>query len=73
MLKDDKLKVEKQWISYALGAFCFYDLDPRVLLEESVTAYQYKVILTDNLYPRKHFRSDGFFLLCYLSTSKGWQ
>ena len=44
----------------ALGAFCWYGLGPLVPLEGKVTVNQYKVVLSDHLYPvMKHFYPDG--------------
>ena len=42
------------------GAFCWHGLGPLVPLEGRVTANQYKVVLSDHLYPMmKHFYPDG--------------
>ncbi len=42
------------------GAFFWYDLGPLVPLEGRVTANQYKVVLSDHLYPMmKYFYPDG--------------
>ena len=46
------------------GAFCWHDLGPLVSLEGRVTANQYKVVLSDHLYPIiKHFYADRGGLL----------
>ncbi len=48
------------WFCYAVWAFCLYGLGPLVPLEGRVTADQYKVVLSDHLYPvMKHFYPDG--------------
>jgi len=45
------------WLCYA---FCWHGLGPLVPLERRVTANQYKVVLSDHLYPMmKHFYPDG--------------
>ncbi len=42
------------------GAFCWHGLGPLVPLEGTVTANQYKVVLSDHLYPMmKHVYPDG--------------
>ena len=42
------------------GAFCRHGLGPLVPLEQRVTSNQYKVVLSDDLYPMmKHFYPDG--------------
>ena len=42
------------------GAFFWHGLGPHVSLEGRVTANQYKVVLSDHLYPMmKHFYPDG--------------
>ncbi len=42
------------------GAFCWHGLGSLVPLEGRVTADQYKVVLSDHLYPvMKHFYPDG--------------
>ena len=42
------------------GTFCWHGLGPLVPLEGRVTANQYKVVVSDQLYPMmKHFYPDG--------------
>ncbi len=47
-------------LPYRWEAFCWHGLGPLVPLEGRVTANQYKVVLSDHLYPMmKHFYPDG--------------
>lgn len=64
MLQGRQIK-RTQWHSCAVGHFCCNGLCPHVPLEQSITANQYKLILSDHLYPvMKHLYSDrtGHFL-----------
>ena len=49
-----------RWLCYAVGGILLHGLGPLVPLEGRVTANQYKVVLSDHLYPMmKHFYPDG--------------
>ncbi len=64
----DKLKEKPECLTSGSvmlwGAFCWNDLGPLILLAGRVTANQYKVVLSDRLYPvMKHFYPDESGLL----------
>lgn len=55
------------------GAFCWHGLCPLIVLEETATAYQYKVALSDNFYPlMEHFQPDASGLFQDDSASIHW-
>lgn len=74
MLNNDKKKQQHCWFSYALGTLCLHGSVLLVPLGERIPANQYKVILTDHLYPimKLFFYPDGISLSPNVQSGRFW-